>query len=223
MTTAEGITVEGVHFRPVRWSIEADKCGHPLKTRDYGCRRRPTLLDVPEVGGVVAPACHMHQSREERRAQEVLERSLPDLWFVANWKAGARIYPACWEWPIPSTPLADIQEDQVRWYAFVDWHEGRCAACGGRCSEKVLDHDHYTWMVRGLLCKSCNIQEGFSRSDFMFRRYRELPPAGILGYELEYVSPFFNERRRRPTLEEKAVAGNVVAAVLGLPDDEEEI
>lgn len=41
--------------------------------------------------------------------------------------------------------------------------EGRCAAC--HSSEKlVMDHDHLSGIVRGLLCNGCNFAAGFVES-----------------------------------------------------------
>lgn len=46
------------------------------------------------------------------------------------------------------------------------WHDGRCAMCGPLKIERpVLDHCHTTGLVRGYLCKSCNIAEGLSGHD----------------------------------------------------------
>lgn len=56
--------------------------------------------------------------------------------------------------------------------------KGRCAACrdpiafAGRAAAQ-LDHDHVTGRVRGFLCRTCNIAEGFlkSYSPAKFRRF----------------------------------------------------
>ena len=47
----------------------------------------------------------------------------------------------------------------------VDAQDGRCAVCrtdqpGGRWGTLVVDHDHDTGAVRGLLCNNCNIAVG---------------------------------------------------------------
>lgn len=68
------------------------------------------------------------------------------------------------------------------------WHhqEGTCAACID--PPKVIDHDHSTGLVRGLLCYSCNTLEGFCKNTFdrRFSPYRENPPARELGLEVTY-------------------------------------
>lgn len=47
--------------------------------------------------------------------------------------------------------------------------EGRCAVCRGALAEAkvVIDHDHATGVVRGLLCDPCNKGLGFMRDSPM--------------------------------------------------------
>lgn len=51
--------------------------------------------------------------------------------------------------------------------SMVDAQHGRCAICGAEC-ELVVDHDHETGKVRGLLCRNCNLALGFLE-DSIFR------------------------------------------------------
>lgn len=42
---------------------------------------------------------------------------------------------------------------------------GRCALCGSITKELVVDHDHDTDKVRGLLCNNCNSIIGFANDN----------------------------------------------------------
>ena len=48
----------------------------------------------------------------------------------------------------------DLTPEQVEelWQA----QESRCSCCGKETKHKVVDHDHATKKVRGLLCRACN-------------------------------------------------------------------
>jgi hypothetical protein len=77
--------------------------------------------------------------------------------------------------------------------ALARWQNGRCAICG-RVSDLVCDHDHETGLVRGWLCRSCNTTEGRNKEpDTIFARYRERPPAAILGLTIRYLNPATGE------------------------------
>jgi Recombination endonuclease VII len=61
-----------------------------------------------------------------------------------------------------------------------------CAVCG-MARPSCADHDHDTGLLRGMLCKPCNLMEGMTRSQFYkldkdvlarFDAYRADPPAG---------------------------------------------
>lgn len=93
--------------------------------------------------------------------------------------------PACWSWGA-AAPEAEGDDQDLR-RAFQEWHAGRCAACGFPEARLIVDHDHDTAMIRGLLCRSCNGRE--PHDDGLFRRYRERPPARILGIHLRYWDP----------------------------------
>lgn len=113
-----------------------------------------------------------------------------------NERLGAR-EPACWSWA-PVTPKD--AEDRTLTATLHAWHAGHCAVCGLPGGRLVKDHDHDTGLVRGFLCRSCNGQE--PHDDGLFRKYRERPPAKILGVELRYFDPFNgwaqpNRRRRQ--------------------------
>lgn len=103
-------------------------------------------------------------------------------------------YPACWSWPSPTAQqlVPGIDEgDEVERMA--EWQQNRCAVCGMReqsQSPLVQDHDHWTGLHRGLLCRSCNITEGRSPAYPVFVRYRQKNPASILGVRMLYTDLF---------------------------------
>lgn len=129
--------------------------------------------------------------------------------------------PVCWGWPtdLPSEDAArrkffkslkgpDLTPGQadVLWSlecaasglggesVLVDWQDGRCAVCGKHVSDLVLDHDHATGLVRGLLCRSCNTLEGTHlEPGTIFSLYRERHPAAILGLTIRYLNPVTGE------------------------------
>lgn len=46
-----------------------------------------------------------------------------------------------------------------QWMAVDRYQRGKCAVCGRPCStgrRLAVDHDHFTGLVRGLLCSKCN-------------------------------------------------------------------
>jgi hypothetical protein len=75
-------------------------------------------------------------------------------------------------------------------FQFIEYHDGRCAICGERPSELIVDHDHWCGLVRGYLCKSCNILEGKAQADErpLFVRYRRRHPSAILNYFEGYTT-----------------------------------
>ncbi|MDL4817210.1 endonuclease domain-containing protein [Actinomadura opuntiae] len=59
----------------------------------------------------------------------------------------------------------------VWWTLFEDQH-GLCALCTS--PPHIIDHDHSTDLIRGLLCRACNSYEPFC----CFPAYAASPPAG---------------------------------------------
>jgi hypothetical protein len=53
----------------------------------------------------------------------------------------------------------------------------------------VEDHDHKTAMVRGRLCRSCNVLEGMGHGG-VFAKYRERNPAVICGVQERYWNEY---------------------------------
>ena len=54
--------------------------------------------------------------------------------------------------------------------------DGRCALCQNEASKLVVDHNHKTGHVRGLLCFSCNALLGLAHDDVT-----------LLGFAIEYL------------------------------------
>lgn len=112
--------------------------------------------------------------------------------------------PACWAWKVPQVLAEDSRLQLARitprldeanaiggsgaTWQFVRFHEGRCAVCGRHPEQLVIDHDHWSGLVRGLLCYGCNSSEGkaHTTSQPAFAGYRRRHPAAILGYYEPY-------------------------------------
>lgn len=152
------------------------------------------------------PACSTHATAEERAAAHAEEARLTTI--VAEWQAS--LTPACHGWPVTEeirrkvAALACVDDELLQSRHGQDvlwkWQRGRCAICGGGgqqwgpdwwdSSDAVVDHDHRTALVRGWLCRSCNTTEPHTdRGDFA--KYRERPPAVILGIAVRYEHPWY--------------------------------
>lgn len=125
----------------------------------------------------------------------------------AVWDAYLASEPACWSWSGMPDPAvwqlepssfvdrlpADARADHYGREMIHAWQAGRCAICDQR-DALIEDHDHVTGLVRGYLCRSCNIREGvYSASASIFGRYRERHPASMLGLRLVYFGPFHED------------------------------
>lgn len=92
--------------------------------------------------------------------------------------------PACSTWRTPPLPVESADE-------FHRWHRGRCAMCGQTPTELVEDHDHASGLVRGLLCRSCNLREASGWYLPIIRAYHAWAnPAALLHHVRGYVSPW---------------------------------
>lgn len=135
---------------------------------------------------------------------------LPDL----NPSAPA-VQPACWSWAAdpavlkelrmiaadePSDAVDLLPEQQVAYAMLEYWHKGRCAICGQAPVRGLArDHDHASGLIRGLLCSACNTAEGRSDS-WLFRNYRQRPPAAILATQVPYLPKGFHPGTRHLTM-----------------------
>lgn len=75
----------------------------------------------------------------------------------------------------PRDPLEPLRRHQ----------DGRCAICQ-QVRPLVVDHDHATGLVRGLLCLGCNNVEGSGVDYPWMVAYRKNPPAMLLGLLIGY-------------------------------------
>lgn len=129
--------------------------------------------------------------------------------------------PACWSWSVTSGHLASVAScpETFAHLLLWNWQRGQCATCGVLASDRtplVRDHDHLTGHIRGLLCQSCNTNEGHTAAGIkpqsnLFDRYRDRHPAAILQLQARHectVGPF---GRRLP----KVFAGSVMLPTLG--------
>lgn len=86
--------------------------------------------------------------------------------------------PAC-HCPQRRAPIAG--ESHLSWQRAEDGSGSWCAICGLVGTDLVMDHCHATGLERGLLCRSCNVQEGAFSNHFSpaFVSYRKRPPSVI--------------------------------------------
>ena len=89
-------------------------------------------------------------------------------------------------WPVDRPPMWMV------WQTLFRLQGGICAMCVMRTADwvepvddryrlapSVIDHDHLTGLIRGLLCRRCNRHEGICnfRDDCYCATYRRVPPA----------------------------------------------
>ena len=107
------------------------------------------------------------------------------------YKAKGLEFPACWRWTVRTEDFANAHSARgvaEGLAALWVWQAGRCAICGGTDVELVLDHDHETGLIRGLLCYSCNGAEGRGHSGHpVFAHYRAISPASILDMKVRHA------------------------------------
>lgn len=178
------------------WPVNrSDPCGRPTKIGTPCSAGRGAMTVYVGFDTVVweSPACKKHLTPEEHAARQEVEDRISGI------QAGAE--PACWSWALPPAPedlirtfleQPGLDAELVRPYvfgdilAFEEFHDGRCAICGVTGDHLVEDHDHSTGMIRGKLCRRCNVQEGVSNHP-LFWKYRARNPASILGVQLSYT------------------------------------
>lgn len=85
-------------------------------------------------------------------------------------------------------------------------------ACGicGTWSDLVVDHDHDSGLIRGLLCRGCNVREGLHNCMF-----------SVCGGDVNVTGCPFDQWRRRPAVAWLGWTEKYVPQVqrISLPDD----
>lgn len=161
-------------------------CGRPTK-RGTPCGQSPLAYwRLPKRAGR-PHSCLRHLTADERIEYD-REIAAAE---TAEAKARRRVdgmAPACWGWTISENRAPQGSDPDIAGLAAIEaWQAGRCGICASQ-GRLVTDHDHGTGLVRGLLCQRCNTAEAV-RDAGPYRRYRERPPATILGVQARYWRP----------------------------------
>lgn len=92
-----------------------------------------------------------------------------------------------WEPYVPSdNPILDPMRT---------WQDGRCGLCGFRFP-LVVDHCHDTGLIRGQLCRSCNVTEGVGNGHNLDQWRGGVTVAAEMGIKEMYVNAFGRTPRR---------------------------
>lgn len=171
------------------------RCGRPTASTKKACR---SLRLSP------FSACVTHLTDQERAKYEADKAEQRAFWEPIWQQRSALVAgdPACWGWPelTRPAPATEVQAAEV----LDDWQEGRCAICAVT-EDLVTDHDHQTGLIRGLLCRRCNTNEGMDgRPGTVYAKYRQRPPTLILGLRVRYWDPIARAHARplRPVRDE---------------------
>ena len=168
-------------------------CGRPTK-RGTPCRQSPLLHWRLPKRADRPRSCLTHLTPKERADYDREVAAAEAAEQEARQRVG-RMAPACWNWETPVDLAKRGPDPDVAGLAAIEaWQAGRCGICSSK-TLLVTDHDHASGLVRGLLCQSCNIAEA-SRNVGPYRRYRERPPAMILGVKVRYWNPIAGDFAR---------------------------
>lgn len=184
--------------------LPVQRCGATTHAK-RACTKAPYSttwkFELYELTGKLPNAetrCGIHLTDEEKTIIKQAERTQDEAFDLA-----INVDPACWSWVVTdeiradlaaSEATADLREKVGLFFrAMRAFDHGRCAICGG-IGNGVEDHDHETGLVRGWLCRSCNIREGMYRGDHhVWGRYRRWHPYKMLGLKDRYWDGFTGE------------------------------
>jgi hypothetical protein len=144
-------------------------------------------------------ACSRHASAAERDECLIATAEFHAREEGRFWEIQRALPVECWSWPVTAEhrqlavaaqSCPDEREARdMAWKLLSGWQMRRCAICADQ--SRFLDHSHETGLVRGWLCRSCNVSEGFADvPGGRFERYRAKNPASILGLRIRYYSTF---------------------------------
>lgn len=173
-----------------RWNCGCVTMGDPLAA--FPLHRRATVVkmllqdQLRAQNGLGGPIeFGFYRSHSEIRTALVEKGQQACVW----WKGSG------WDAPI-QPPSVRYPARRERFYRLVNALGDECSCCGV-CAGRVVDHDHFTGAVRGLLCLVCNNRVDQCihpcSSDCRYARYLNNPPAKEL--ELKYP---VRHRRRGP-------------------------
>lgn len=149
------------------------ECGQPTR-KGTPCRNAPLIWFDHWPTQELPGRCGAHLGKADKITYAD-RRARDEEATRQHWEAS---HPACWTWPEPDA----IASATSAWEALWCWQDQQCAICGRR-RELVVDHDHDSGLVRGLLCGPCNSRE---RRDGLWARYSKRPATKILGIEIRY-------------------------------------
>jgi hypothetical protein len=158
-------------------------CAHKRRRADpsYLLRHVATYLWWIDPTGAVIPVSELG-GPEERRPVRIRERMLTVRWtvrlidtttepdMVPYWLRCQRHY----DWPPLRTTRNGLGRVRA---ALIEMFGDRCQTCGRR--GEIVDHDHFTGLVRGWLCKVCNhlVDDCPYAAGCRFADYLNDPPA----------------------------------------------
>lgn len=106
----------------------------------------------------LTPTCKACNAEAYRRWKEKDVEAARERWRQSSSKYGSKPGASL------RRKLQGYGLSEVEFLRMQESHEGRCGACGD-VADLVIDHDHETGVVRGLLCNPCNKGLGFFRDD----------------------------------------------------------